>query len=81
MPVLLILNLGGTNDLDLNSARNEIIYSDKWNEFEQNLAFIICSKIKEKVKPEYWEKLSKIYKKTKCENFEIGLNKILSKKK
>ncbi len=81
MPVLLILNLGGTNDLDLNSARNEIIYSDKWNEFEQNLAFIICTKLKEKVTENYWEKLSKIYKKTKCENFEIGLNRLISRKK
>lgn len=81
MPILLILNLGGENDLDLNSARNEIIYSDKWNEFEQNLAYIICSKIKEKLTPRYWEKLYKIYKRTKCENFEIGLDRLLLKKK
>lgn len=81
MPILLILNLGGTNDLDLNSARNEIIFSDKWNVFEQTLAFIICTKIKEKVTSEYWEKLVKIYKKTKCENFEIGISNLLPKKK
>lgn len=76
LPILLIINVGGGYDLDLNSARNEIIFSDKWNSFEQKLAEIICSKIKEKVSIEYWSKLHKILKKTKSKNFKLGLNSI-----
>jgi hypothetical protein len=41
LPILIILDVQGENGLDLNSARNEIIYNDKWNKFEEMLAYII----------------------------------------
>lgn len=76
IPILLIINVGGEFDLDLNSARNEIVYTDKWNKFEQKLSEIICAKIKENVNAEYWNKLFPILDKTKSENFKLGLNNI-----
>ncbi|MBP6237203.1 MAG: ATP-binding protein [Saprospiraceae bacterium] len=74
LPMLIILNVGGTNDLDLNSARNEIIYNDKWNIFEQKLSQVICTQLKKLLDEPYWNKLSRILKQTKTENFKIGLN-------
>ncbi|PRZ21237.1 hypothetical protein [Flavobacterium granuli] len=52
-PMLIVLDLNGNNDLDLNSARNEIVLNELWNSFEQNLAFIICKKLSENLKEEY----------------------------
>jgi hypothetical protein len=76
IPILLIVNVGGKFDLDLNSARNEILYTEKWNNFEQELSKIICCKIKENLTSEYWNKLFPILNKTKSENFKLGLNSI-----
>jgi hypothetical protein len=79
IPMLLVLNYGNTKDLDLNSARDEIIQNDKWDEFEQNLSYIICTKIYELTSKEYWnvlyEVLSIIKKGYYNENFYTGLEK------
>ncbi|NJW55400.1 hypothetical protein, partial [Salinimicrobium oceani] len=48
-PLILIIDVCGERDLDLNSPRTEIIISEKWTDFEENLASIICEKIKESV--------------------------------
>lgn len=77
LPLLLVVDVCGTRDLDLNSARTEIISSDKWADFEENLAFLIFSRIKEKVEEEYWQKLeSFITTESKNDNFINGINKI-----
>lgn len=78
-PMLLILDLGGLNDLDLNSARNEIVFNEKWDKFEQQLAYIICKGIYKSENILYWDKLSKqLLDKPKSENFKVGLMKILA---
>jgi len=53
-PILLVLDLGGNGDLNLNSARTEIIYDNKWVEFEENLFYIICKQIKHKIGNRSW---------------------------
>lgn len=53
-PILLVLDLGGNGDLNLNSARTEIIYDSKWIEFEENLFYITCKQIKHKIGNKWW---------------------------
>lgn len=75
-PMLLVLDIGGTNDLDLNSARNEIIYNEKWDIFEQDLSYIICKGIYENVNIQYWNELQiTLLKQSKSENFILGLKR------
>lgn len=76
-PMLIVLDIGGTNDLDLNSARNEIIYNEKWNSFEQNLSYLICKGIYDNVEQEYWIELkNSLLNQSKSENFILGLKKL-----
>lgn len=77
-PMLLVLDLGGINDLDLNSARNEIVFNEEWNDFEQKLAYIICKGLFESVEKDYWKKLeSLISEESKSNNFILGLKKLM----
>lgn len=77
-PILLILDVQGDNGLDLNSARNEIIYNEKWNRFEENLSYVICKGLKMKLESEYWNQLLEIMKEnSKSENFILGLDRVL----
>lgn len=74
-PMLIILDIGGKNDLDLNSARNEILYNEKWDHLEQQLSYIICKGIYENVDINYWFKLKEILlSETKSDSFIKGLN-------
>lgn len=79
IPMLLVLNYGGSKDLDLNSARNEIIENDKWNEFEQNLSYVICKEIRTLTSEEYLNELYDVLVGIKNvgynDNFYIGLKK------
>lgn len=79
IPMLLVLNYGGSKDLDLNSARNEIIENDKWNEFEQNLSYVICREIRTLTSKEYLNELYDVLVGIKSmgynDNFYIGLEK------
>ena len=76
-PLILVIDICGKRDLDLNSPRTEIIISDKWIDFEEELAFIICHEIAQKVSHEYWEVLKHIFgEKTKNETFLKGLNRV-----
>lgn len=78
LPMLIILDVQGTNGLDLNSARNEIIYNDKWNHFEETLSFLICKGLKQTLSSEYWENLILILQeKSNSENFLSGLNRVI----
>jgi len=79
IPVLLILDVQGKDGLDLNSARNEIIYNEKWDNFEQKLAYIMTKGIKNSVDDVYWNQLMDILiNNSKSENFSAGLTKLLS---
>lgn len=74
--VLLIIDISGTKDLNLNSARTEILYDEKWLEFEENLAFLICQNLASKLGKPYWEELKKIaVSVNKSPQFETAINK------
>lgn len=79
IPMLLVLNYGGCKDLDLNSARNEIIENDKWNEFERNLSYVIHREIRTLTSKEYLNELYDVLVGIKSmgynDNFYIGLEK------
>lgn len=76
-PLIIVVDICGERDLDLNSSRTEIILSEKWIDFEEELAFQICEGIAKKVSNEYWEEFKSINSKT-CTNdtFIRGLNKV-----
>ena len=69
LPMLVVLDIVGHRDLDLNSARTEIIYNEKWLKFEKDLAFIILKRLSEKLNFEYWRELQKIIEKSDNELF------------
>ena len=60
-PIRLRLDIGGINDLNLNSARTQIIYDDSWLEFEKDLFETVCTKIKAALTLEAWNRLKKIF--------------------
>lgn len=59
-PVLIILDIAGKKDLDLNSARTEILYTPKWLEFEEVLAYTILKEMQNNVGSVYMAKLFEI---------------------
>ncbi|HEY4312822.1 MAG TPA: ATP-binding protein [Pirellulales bacterium] len=59
-PALLVIDVCGSLDLDLNSSRTQILQGDKWAKFEDALAFEICTKISLAVAKPYWTKLYKV---------------------
>lgn len=75
-PMLLMVDVCGQRDLDLNSSRTEILISEKWFEFEEQLAFLICSEVKKQVSNEYWIKMVEIFNLSTNENFLRGMNKV-----
>lgn len=76
-PVLLVVDICGTMDLDLNSSRTQIIMSEKWLNFESSLAYEILSEISRSVKKKYWERLKGILlEQSRNEVFLDSLRKI-----
>ena len=76
-PLLIVIDVCGKRDLDLNSSRTEIIMSDKWIDFEEELAFIVCKEIAKKVDKPYWDKLVAIWKSRAKNNvFMKALNRV-----
>ena len=75
-PLLLVIDISEKRDLDLNSSRTQILLSDKWDKFEEDISFIICSGIAKSVPKEYWDGLKDLLiQKTINENFLNGLKK------
>lgn len=72
-----MVDICGKRDLDLNASRTEINISEKWFDFEETLAYLICSEVKRQVSDDYWEKMKEFLNQSKNENFIKGLNKIL----
>jgi molecular chaperone HtpG len=60
IPMLLVIDVCGRMDLDLNSSRTQIIISEKWIGFEEALYVAICAQIANKVGPDYWAKLKEV---------------------
>ena len=75
-PMLLMVDICGKRDLDLNSSRTEILISEKWFDFEETLAYLICSELKSQVTGNYWSKMKDLLLQSKNENFLNGLNRV-----
>lgn len=69
------LDIGENNDLNLNSARDQIIYDEKWLKFEDNLYSLICEQLKDTLSISDWKILSDFIPKSDVEIF----GKILKK--
>ena len=76
-PMLIIVDICGHRDIDLNSARNKIIMSDNWIKFEEDLARIICTKISKSVSIDYWNELKNIFNKSKNQVFLRGFQQVV----
>ena len=77
-PMLIVIDICGSMDLDLNSSRTQIIMSEKWQKLEEILSFEVCSSIANTVSVEYFDKLSELVKgSTKDEIFIGGMNKVI----
>lgn len=77
-PFILVIDILGERDLDLNSPRTEIIFSDKWTDFEESLANIICVGIKNSVSKEYWNNLLEIFETAKSsDNFKRAIKELI----
>ncbi|HEY4432674.1 MAG TPA: hypothetical protein VGN87_16790, partial [Paenibacillus sp.] len=77
LPVLLVLDVCGSRDLDLNSSRTQVLLTDKWFQFEEDLAYIVCKAISEKFEEDYWNKLKDILlPNATSEPFINGLKKV-----
>lgn len=77
LPILLVVDICGTMDLDLNSSRTQILMSDKWLKFEATLAYEILTKLTHSVEKEYWQSLkNNLLDESKNEVFLDSLNKI-----
>ena len=66
-PLRLRLDVGLTNDLNLNSARTQIIYDEIWMNFERQFTETLLSKIKENVTGNTWTNMKNIFS-CKAEN-------------
>ncbi|MGV8946899.1 MAG: HD domain-containing protein [Lutibacter sp.] len=76
-PLVIVVDICGNRDLDLNSSRTEIILSEKWIDFEEQLAFLICSGLANSVTADYWNELKLIFsERTKNDTFLRGINKV-----
>jgi len=76
-PLILVVDICGQRDLDLNSARTDIILSDKWINFEEELAFQICNEIAQNVSIDYWNEWKSLASSdSKSEQFLRALNKV-----
>ena len=76
-PLILVVDIYGERDLDLNSSRTDVIVSEKWFDFEEELAYSICLQISSQVDATYWNELKMIWtQKTSNEAFLRGLNRV-----
>jgi hypothetical protein len=69
-PIRFRLDVGSTNDLNLNSARTQIIYDELWKVFERQFTETIIEKLKENIAPSIWNTMKDIFRnKTKNQVF------------
>ena len=60
-PIRFRLDIGSNNDLNLNSARTQIIYDDEWLKFERQFIETVCTKMQANVDETEWYKIKKIF--------------------
>lgn len=75
-PMLLIVDIIGSMDIDLNSSRNKIVMSDNWIRFEEDLSEIICIRLRDSLEDTYWKLLINLLKKHKNDAFQVGLERV-----
>ena len=68
------LDIGQNGDLNLNSARDRIIYDEKWLAFEENLYWVVCKQLSEAFSPSAWNQLKDIIKKKGTDTFKTIAN-------
>jgi hypothetical protein len=68
-PIRFRLDVGSVNDLNLNSARTQIIYDEIWMSFERQFTETVLNKIKENVNLSTWENMKLIF----CDNTNNGV--------
>lgn len=61
IPIRFRLDIGSVNDLNLNSARTQVIYDEVWIAFERQFIETILSKIKETVPKSMWNTMKSIF--------------------
>ena len=59
-PLLLVIDICGKRDIDLNSPRTQILVSDNWLKFEEDLAYVVCLKLRDLLPTDYWVKLKRL---------------------
>lgn len=57
MPVKMVIDIGKNRDLDLNTSRTQVLMSEKWLDFEEEVAYQILHGIKNQVTDVYFDKL------------------------
>ena len=64
------LDIGQNSDLNLNSARSQIIYDEKWISFEENLYRVICNQLMTILKPSDWTQLKTVILSSNAKTFK-----------
>lgn len=73
------LDVGANSDLNLNSARDQIIYDEKWLIFEENLYRVICKGLRDILSSSDLKILDEIIQKNNTDTFSKVAKEILSK--
>lgn len=77
LPILLVVDICGEMDLDLNSSRTQILMSEKWLKFEATLAYEVLSAIAKLVSNDYWGELTSVLSKDTTNSIFIeSLNRV-----
>jgi molecular chaperone HtpG len=56
-PMKIRVDVVALRDLNLNSARNLVVFDERWNDFVETLYFVICKELRAKVSVKYWNQL------------------------
>ncbi|HET7541874.1 MAG TPA: ATP-binding protein [Polyangiaceae bacterium] len=60
LPLLIVVDVCGERDLDLNSSRTQILMSDQWMTFEDLLTVALAQGIANQVSASYWDALKNV---------------------
>jgi hypothetical protein len=60
LPLLVVIDVSGEGDLDLNTSRTQVIFSEKWVAFERRLWRELASGLKSQMANQYWRRLKAI---------------------
>ena len=64
------IDIGQSDDLNLNSARDQIIFDEKWLLFEERLYRVICEKLASTLEHAHWCALKNIVQQSASEGFQ-----------